>query len=347
MIGCLFQILMMTASGSDKKGGASGDHHDNSKSPGGMAEVDSNGQTLHPAVTGQGGNPKTHQNGTFHGNVLQDVSTENIHILPDSLPINGDNNALNKVSPVSSRPATANSMARKSAWERAQEHYEAQAKESRRKGTKVKPFKLDEEELVSQNFTCDKRTIAKIFRSKKFKTPKLERLYQRYFFKLNQTNLTVLMALVCIVSVLLILFYYIGGATVPARGVTLGVFVILFIAMEILCNRGAFNQIQLVVMCYVIVSLLLIMVILISVDSDPRSASNGVWCTVFFIYMVYSLLPVRMRLAVGTGLLLSVIHIACAVAVNHSDSFAWKQVGSMKTECLFFTGAFSFSLLCS
>lgn len=228
-----------------------------------------------------------------------------------------------KVSPSDSRPQTANSYTRKSAWDRAQEKFEAQEKQQ--KGTKVRPFIADQT-VLAERMCCNLHTFLDIFRSKQFKTPKIERLYQRYFFKLNQNNLTVLLGLLCIICVMLIVCYYVNGATLPVRGVILGVVIVIFISMEVLCNRSAFDQLQMSVHCYVVIGLLGVIVMVITLDCDPHSASDGVWCTLFFVYMVYTLLPVRMRIAVGTGLLISVMHTICTGGRNYEDTFVWKQV---------------------
>ena len=39
-------------------------------------------------------------------------------------------------------------------------------------------------------------------------------------------------------------------------------------------------------------------------DADPRSANAGVWCTMFFIYMTYTLLALHVEECTVSGLLL-------------------------------------------
>ena len=39
-------------------------------------------------------------------------------------------------------------------------------------------------------------------------------------------------------------------------------------------------------------------------DADPRSADAGVWCTMFFIYMTYTLLALHVEECTVSGLLL-------------------------------------------
>ena len=43
---------------------------------------------------------------------------------------------------------------------------------------------------------------------------------------------------------------------------------------------------------------------LIVLDADPRSANAGVWCTMFFIYMTYTLLALHVEECTVSGLLL-------------------------------------------
>ena len=232
-----------------------------------------------------------------------------------------------KVSPMTpgdERPPTANSQTRKSAWERAQEKYQEQERlEKRSAGNKVHD---DDDVTVISQRCLDRNSIEEIFQSKKFKDVNLESLYQRYFFKLNQYNLSILMGLLTAICVILIVFHYLGGSQSLQKGIILGIIFVTFILLELLCNKNSFNHIQLVIVCYIVLVLLVTMTILVTLDAEPRTASEGVWCTVFFIYMVYIALPIRMRLCVLGGVSLSVIQVACSISKNHTDWFLWKQV---------------------
>ena len=212
------------------------------------------------------------------------------------------------------------SSASKSAWEKAQE-----AQDPQRRDTND-----SQDDLLYKEKWFEQRSYRHIFKTKRFKNPKLENLYQRYFFKLNQYNLTILMGVFCVIAVLLIIFYYISGATLPMRGVCLGVILVIFLFLEVLCNRSTFDQKQSSLVCYVITVMLCGFVALIIADNDPRSASDSVWCTVLFIYMTYALLPVRMRLAVLGANCFGLIHLIISIARNYHDSFVWKQVRNIR-----------------
>ena len=121
-------------------------------------------------------------------------------------------------------------------------------------------------------------------------------------------------------------FHYGAGLRTVFKGVFLGLFEVVFVALGILCNRSAFTPKQLRFVCYVLLVLLGAIVIIDVLDTEPRSATAGVWTTVFFIYLIYTLLPVRMRLAVLFGMIYGIIHTACAIGRNSRDDFLWKQV---------------------
>ncbi|XP_077423169.1 adenylate cyclase type 6-like isoform X2 [Vanacampus margaritifer] len=133
-----------------------------------------------------------------------------------------------------------------------------------------------------------------VFHSKKFQSAKLERLYQRYFFRLNQSSLTMLMGVLVVVCGVMLAFHCIQRTPDVAYVSVLCVAMTLFLAVMVVHG--------------------LLMV-------NPRSASEGVWWTVFFIYIIYTLLPVRMRAAVVSGGALSVIHAVTAWQRNQQDKF--------------------------
>lgn len=191
----------------------------------------------------------------------------------------------------------------------------------------------DEEEAVSMpEMTVSLAAccvgIVRVFRSKKFQSEKLERLYQRYFFRLNQSSLTMLMAVLVLVFTVMLGFHCSGGAQGPSVTyvVVFTVAIFLTLVLIVVCNRNGFHQDHMWVVCYVVILLVLVVQVIGVLLVRPRSASEGIWWTVFFIHVIYTLLPVRMRAAVITGLMLSAVHLAISWMLNGMDSFLWKQV---------------------
>uniref|UniRef100_A0A8C6L7H2 Adenylate cyclase type 5 n=1 Tax=Nothobranchius furzeri TaxID=105023 RepID=A0A8C6L7H2_NOTFU len=191
--------------------------------------------------------------------------------------------------------------------------------------------RTDEEEVMSEmnvSVAACCLSVMHVFKSKKFQSEKLERLYQRYFFRLNQSSLTMLMAVLVLVFTVMLGFHCSGGADGPsvAYVVVFSVAILLTLILIVVCNRNGFHQDHMWVVCYLVILVVLVIQVIGVLLVQPRSASDGIWWTVFFIHVIYTLLPVRMRAAVITGVILSAIHVAISWMLNGMDSFLWKQV---------------------
>ncbi|XP_029112557.1 adenylate cyclase type 5-like isoform X2 [Scleropages formosus] len=170
--------------------------------------------------------------------------------------------------------------------------------------------------------------IMHIFRSKKFQSEKLERLYQRYFFRLNQSSLTMLMAVLVLVCAVMLGFHCAGGVCRVPYVAVFSLAVVIILVLMIVCNRNGFHQDHMWIVCYVVILVVLAVQVMGVLLVEPRSASEGIWWTVFFVHIIYTLLPVRMRAAVITGVLLSAIHVVVSWRINQKDVFLWKQLVS-------------------
>uniref|UniRef100_A0A8C8DWI9 Adenylate cyclase type 5 n=1 Tax=Oryzias sinensis TaxID=183150 RepID=A0A8C8DWI9_9TELE len=191
----------------------------------------------------------------------------------------------------------------------------------------------DEEEVMPEvNFSLVACCVGvmHIFKSKKFQSEKLERLYQRYFFRLNQSSLTMLMAVLVLVFTVMLAFHCAGGPAGPSVTyvVVFSLAIFLTLVLMVICNRNGFHQDHMWVVCYVVILVVLVIQVIGVLLVQPRSASEGIWWTVFFIHVIYTLLPIRMRAAVITGVILSAIHVAVSWMLNGMDSFLWKQLVS-------------------
>lgn len=172
------------------------------------------------------------------------------------------------------------------------------------------------------------RRLAWVFHSKKFRSAKLERLYQRYFFRLNQSSLTMLMGMLVLVCGVMLAFHCVRTLPNPAYVSALAVAMTLFLALMVACNRNGFRQDCVWMVSYLVMGVLAAVQALGALKVQPSSASEGVWWTVFFIYITYTLLPVRMRAAVASGAVLSVIHVATTWHHNQEYKFVFRQVSS-------------------
>ncbi|XP_066564684.1 adenylate cyclase type 6 [Amia ocellicauda] len=170
--------------------------------------------------------------------------------------------------------------------------------------------------------------VVRVFQSKKFQSPKLERLYQRYFFRLNQSSLTMLMGVLVMVCGVMLAFHCVQGGPHVAYACVLSVAMALFLALMVVCNRNGFHQDYMWIVSYLVIGVLCVVQTLGVLVVAPRSASEGIWWSVFFIYIIYTLLPVRMRAAVLSGGALSTIHLVTVWRLNLEDTFLWKQLSA-------------------
>lgn len=179
---------------------------------------------------------------------------------------------------------------------------------------------------VNFSFVTCCNSVMHIFKSKKFQSENLERLYQRYFFRLNQSSLTMLMAVLVLVFTVMLVFHCSWGTARITYVVVFSVAIFLTLLLMMLCNRNGFHQDHMWLVCYAVILMVLVVQVVGVMQVQPRNASEGIWWTVFFIHVIYTLLPVRMRAAVITGVILSAIHVAVSCVLNRTDSFLWKQV---------------------
>ncbi|KAG8509063.1 Adenylate cyclase type 6 [Galemys pyrenaicus] len=172
------------------------------------------------------------------------------------------------------------------------------------------------------------RRLVQVFQSKQFRSAKLERLYQRYFFQMNQSSLTLLMAVLVLLTAVLLAFHAAPARPQPAYVALLACAAALFVALMVVCNRHSFRQDSMWVVSYVVLGILAAVQVGGALAANPHSPSVGLWCPVFFVYITYTLLPIRMRAAVFSGLGLSTLHLILAWQLNHGDAFLWKQLGA-------------------
>ncbi|XP_011903870.1 PREDICTED: adenylate cyclase type 6 isoform X4 [Cercocebus atys] len=172
------------------------------------------------------------------------------------------------------------------------------------------------------------RRLVQVFQSKQFRSAKLERLYQRYFFQMNQSSLTLLMAVLVLLTAVLLAFHAAPTRPQPAYVALLACAAALFLGLMVVCNRHSFRQDSMWVVSYVVLGILAAVQVGSALAADPRSPSAGLWCPVFFVYIAYTLLPIRMRAAVLSGLGLSALHLILAWQLNRGDAFLWKQLGA-------------------
>ena len=196
------------------------------------------------------------------------------------------------------------------------------------------PEALKGERICEDSCCGDWTLFTRVFKSKRFESEKLEGLYQRYVFRLNQKFMSWLIGLLLILTIILIVLQFAMENNKPAEsnaeGITLCIFAVAYILLAMIVNRSGSSQSHLNWVSYILLAIscgfVLASVVCppseIADPSDPKSLyspSDGVWLTTFFVYMTYTMLPVRMRIAVFGGCLLPAIHLISSAAMNNKD----------------------------
>ncbi|GCC45162.1 hypothetical protein chiPu_0029533, partial [Chiloscyllium punctatum] len=176
--------------------------------------------------------------------------------------------------------------------------------------------------------TC-RAAVSRVFRSKKFRSEKLERLYQRYFFRLNQSSLTMLMGVLVLVCGLMLTFHCVSGPPYVPYVCVLSLAGAIFLVLLLVCNRNSFPQDYMWLVSYLVLGILLCVQVLDSLAGGPRAPSpptpQGLCWTVFFVYIAYTLLPIRMRAAVLSGIALCTLQTVLSCRREGREQPTWKQ----------------------
>ncbi|XP_023223232.1 adenylate cyclase type 5-like [Centruroides sculpturatus] len=190
----------------------------------------------------------------------------------------------------------------------------------------AKELPLQSEPKNISFFDC-RRLCYNVFKLHRFKNIEVEYLYQRYFLHLNQRNLTALLGILVATGIVMLLFNYVLSTFGSLlHGIIFTILIIIYLIMGFISMQSFFNQIYLLVFSYTILTSFFGFVILLAVNSGTCVPTSGIWCAVFFVYLTYTLLPVRIQECITCSILLCVIQIACALGMNYENPFLWKQL---------------------
>lgn len=185
-----------------------------------------------------------------------------------------------------------------------------------------------------------------------FSSEKVETLYRRYFFRFNQNFVNwLLILLICVnaIEVGLHFSYHDSrkGEVFIGRGITLCILITVFLSLAAVINWNGSSQKLLSYISYLIIALTCVTVILqlVFFREGAHSVTEAVSLTMFFIYMIYTMLPVRIGVAMFGGCLLSVSHIVTSAAANQADTNIGKSLPFLVSIFYFIVFLFTLSFL--
>ncbi|KAK3737562.1 hypothetical protein QZH41_017759 [Actinostola sp. cb2023] len=198
----------------------------------------------------------------------------------------------------------------------------------------------DEDECSDDSFVGHWKLFTRVLKSKRFESEKLESLYQRYIFRLNQKFTSWLVTILIILCLSLVGFQFSmegDDRSKNIEGYIMLAFTVIYMILAVIVNRNGSSDKQmsdssqkqlrwvsyalLVLSCGFVLSSVLCP---IGSDSNSKydmyySPTDGVWVTIFFIYMTYTMLPVRMRIAVFGGCVLLTLHLVSSAFQNSNN----------------------------
>lgn len=179
--------------------------------------------------------------------------------------------------------------------------------------------------------------IKRLLSRYEFENAELERLYQRYVFKLQQASLGHLVSLSCLLCAclaVLYLYYVDGGISMP--GIYMCVEFTVFLLLFIFINTRFMKESHLGIVCSIIVIFLIGFVVfslpldfgLLEGRPTPMyTPVHGSWEVMYAVFVIYSMMPLRTYLSAILGILLPVGHvIVTALVASSMPELLWRQV---------------------
>ncbi|XP_075213692.1 adenylate cyclase type 6-like [Lycorma delicatula] len=180
-------------------------------------------------------------------------------------------------------------------------------------------------ETEEQDTSCWKQTCSKLSSAHAFNNLQVEMLYQRYFLRTNQSHMTHLLGLLLALCSMLAGWHVLLTKTLTSPPFIAGVTCILaYTGLVAVLVRPALNEIYLLSASYVILGTFLILQLALALNT---ALSPPVWASIFFVYVTYALLPIRLQEAIIAGSLLAIVQLGCTA--QHSTDYSWREIASV------------------
>ncbi|KAK4879136.1 hypothetical protein RN001_007282, partial [Aquatica leii] len=177
-----------------------------------------------------------------------------------------------------------------------------------------------------------KKLFKNICKTPQFTDPQVEMLYQRYFLKMNQSNMT------CLISLLLLfcigLFILTSVDLLPKENkissdrlnkllgflCTSGTCVVIYGILLTILSRPAMNEVYLIIISYFVLITFLALEICVSIYSGKDRPTAGTIIGLTCTYLTYALLPIRLKDAFLSGVVLAGIDILSLLYISARSS---------------------------
>lgn len=158
-----------------------------------------------------------------------------------------------------------------------------------------------------------KMALARLLNRHRFENNELERLFQRYVFKLQHNSISSFVALFIVLTSVMAILSFILVQQPTMANMYHSLMCLVFVVIFVFLATKSMEDTYLNYVCYCILGFSVGFCIVnlpvsfglnfIGLDGQPRifAEGDGVWQIVLVIFLVYGKLPLKTFLAVGTG----------------------------------------------
>ncbi|KAL5007029.1 hypothetical protein ScPMuIL_015835, partial [Solemya velum] len=180
-----------------------------------------------------------------------------------------------------------------------------------------------------------KRFTKRLLNRYMFENEEIERLYEKYVFKLQKSSAGRMVGLFIAMSACLSILNFVYVAHVSVRGVYYAVQCLVFIVILVYSNTKYFKHAHFPVLCYLLLAFLVCFSVFgFPIDFGPTlqpshspSIADGVWEVLLVVLVIYALMPIRTYIAVILGIILPVCQTVVAVVfANNYPLLLWRQM---------------------
>ncbi|KAL1491228.1 hypothetical protein ABEB36_011857 [Hypothenemus hampei] len=173
------------------------------------------------------------------------------------------------------------------------------------------------------------RLLRKLCSTHQFKNEQVEMLYQRYFLKMNQSNMTNLISLLLLLCAT---FLLLGAIDVILENSNRFDYLVVIITTSACCiavygvlltivSKPAMNEVYLIIISYFILLTFVTLEICIAVFFGDNRPLIGTAFSVTSTYLTYALMPNRLKDAVLSGTILGILELILLVYVGNLHGF--------------------------
>nr|CAD7409833.1 unnamed protein product [Timema poppensis] len=178
-----------------------------------------------------------------------------------------------------------------------------------------------------------KLALSRLLNCHRFENDELEFLYQRYIFKLQHSSVVSVVALFVVLTGVLVNLSLVYAQAPTAQNVYHTVHCLVFVLLLAFLNTRLMHDSYLLWVCYCILAMCGVFCALALplgatglLLETRRVSAEGVWEIVFVVFLAYSMMPLKMWVAVMFGVGLPIVHVTVAVVFAHDfPHLHWQQ----------------------